>query len=226
MVVEIIKRSLVEKDSEIIRLRDEIIENDQVALEFRSNLTSIFRDGFQGQLDEAMAKVSKFVLGAKARLDDVVPLVATFMYPFLDKVVGCCDRSLADLAGLEPGKLARPVPILITLPGSSLTSPPSPKELNVTPASPLKELASTDNPSSSFADKDKQPSKEQTKEWVEEMINKSKKEMAEAEVDKTVEVVILVPSAASSDVTVALATTEEGKDAPIVDQNALAPSRV
>nr|GEW74998.1 hypothetical protein [Tanacetum cinerariifolium] len=277
------------KDSDIIRLRDDIIENDQVASEFRSNLTSIFRDGFQGmvrrflrsnkfnqvqgdllslavnvgfehglhvnrnkgQLDEAMAKVSKFVLGAKARLDDVVPLVATFKYPFLEKVVDCCDRSLVDLAGLELDKLAHLTPILIAPPGSSLTSPPSPKELNVNPASHLKELASTDNPSASFVDKDEQPSKEQTKEWVEEMINKSDKEMAEEKVDKTVEVVVhgmilkvtkeafatdgdavlvqesqSVPSAASSDVTVALAATEEGKDAPIVDQDAPTPSRV
>ncbi|GJS19790.1 hypothetical protein Tco_0448422, partial [Tanacetum coccineum] len=54
------------------------------------------------QLAEVMSKVSMFVPSAKARLDQVVPLVATLKYPFLDKVSDCCDHPLADVVVLIP----------------------------------------------------------------------------------------------------------------------------
>ncbi|GKD60516.1 putative RNA-directed DNA polymerase, partial [Tanacetum coccineum] len=82
-----------------------------------------------------MSKVSKFVLGAKDRLDEVVPLVVTVKYPFLNKVVDCCDHPLAIMDVLELERLDCSAPILIPPSRSVIASPSLLKQLTVVLAS-------------------------------------------------------------------------------------------
>ncbi|GKC58926.1 hypothetical protein Tco_1086524, partial [Tanacetum coccineum] len=102
------------------------------------------------QLTEAMSKVSKFVLGAKDMLDEVVHLVVTVKYPFLNKVVDCCDHPLATVDVLEPERLARLATILNPPSRSVIASPSLLKQLTIV-------LASTDDSPLSLHYKDEKP---------------------------------------------------------------------
>ncbi|GKC62165.1 hypothetical protein Tco_1089763 [Tanacetum coccineum] len=168
----------------------------------------------------------------------------------MENIANHCDHPLSALTGLEPDTLARLAPIL-THSIVVAVFPPSPKESTVTPASPPKELVSKDISSSSKASMNKQPSKDQTEEWVDEMINGPDEEMAEAEANKTVDVIVQVvilqvykdasnagadvalvqdtepaPSTVPNDVVVALAVAKEGEGAPGVSQDVPAANEV
>ncbi|GJU78831.1 hypothetical protein Tco_1275901 [Tanacetum coccineum] len=114
------------------------------------------------QLDEAMKKISKFMHGAQDKLAKPTPLVATMKYLYMYKVVDHMDRPLSALTNLESDRLIRPV--FAYIPRVVVVSPPSPKELTITLASPPRELVSKDRPSLFKADESEQPPKERNEE--------------------------------------------------------------
>ncbi|GJR85997.1 hypothetical protein Tco_0210008 [Tanacetum coccineum] len=143
--IQAFNRSMDEKESEILHLKDKNEAFHRLHVNYNEE-----------QLVEAMKKVSNFFSWGPR---------------------------------LEPERLAHSEPNL-TLSRVVDVSPPSLKESTNTSASTSKELVSKDIPSSSKVDMAEQPSKEQTKEWINEMITRPNEEMAEAELNKTVEVII------------------------------------
>ncbi|GJR82185.1 hypothetical protein Tco_0152970 [Tanacetum coccineum] len=181
--IQAFKRSIADKDSKILCLKG---DNEALRIDF----ASFFRGSFQGMVQRFLSNDEFFyfqgeLLTLAVNAGQRYPLVATFTYPFLDKIDDYSDHPLYVLTRLEPNRLARPTPA--PTPRVVVVSPPSPKGSTVTHASPPKELAFKPVPSSSNADKDEQPSKEQNEEWIDPMIHELDEEMVEADNGKETE---------------------------------------
>ncbi|GKE67124.1 hypothetical protein Tco_1521285, partial [Tanacetum coccineum] len=74
------------------------------------------------QFQEALQRVSNFVLGAKAEFDKVVADLRSTSFPFLVNISKAARNTLLEVANLQPDKLARPAASSSTLATSSLIS--------------------------------------------------------------------------------------------------------
>ncbi|GKE40875.1 hypothetical protein Tco_1464280, partial [Tanacetum coccineum] len=119
-----------------------------------------------------LKKMANFMHGAQDRLAEASPLIAHTDYAFLNKISEHAIEPLSVILQLEPEKLARPADVPTSR--DAHVSPPIAKELTVTPPSKSLELSTNVVPAPSTV------TLEQTKEWVNAMVDGSDVEMTDS----------------------------------------------